>query len=108
MMAYGVQVRRATGFPIIQGVLDALFEHDQEVLDEAVQVWKARVSEQPPASQEIPSRITLPATDESRLNLSASQNAQDVSKRFPTRRSFLERSAPLHHSPRSGTSLWML
>jgi hypothetical protein len=25
MMAYGVQVRCATGFPIIQGVLDALF-----------------------------------------------------------------------------------
>jgi hypothetical protein len=88
MMAYGVQVRRATGFPIIQGVLDALFEHDQEALDEAVQVWKARMSEQPPASQENPSSITFPVTNESRPNHSASRNAQDVSKRFPHSQKF--------------------
>jgi hypothetical protein len=29
LTAYGIPVRRATGFPIIQGVLDALFEDNQ-------------------------------------------------------------------------------
>jgi hypothetical protein len=82
MLAYGVQVRRATGFLIIQGVLDALFEHDQEALNEAVQVWKTRVLEQPPASQDPSANISFPASNEPRPNHSASRNAQDVSKRF--------------------------
>jgi hypothetical protein len=38
LTAYGIPVRRATGFPISQGVLDALFEDNQEVLQEAMQI----------------------------------------------------------------------
>ena len=37
-MAYGVKVRRAIFFPIIKGVLYALFEHDQVAFDEAAHV----------------------------------------------------------------------
>jgi hypothetical protein len=40
LMAYGVPVHRAPGFPIIQVVIDALFEDKKEMLQEAVQIWK--------------------------------------------------------------------
>jgi hypothetical protein len=66
LMEYGVQVRRATGLPIIQGVLDAIFEHGQEAHDDSVKVWKTRVSEKPLPNQDSPANNTTHATKESR------------------------------------------
>jgi hypothetical protein len=89
LTAYGIPVRRATGFPIIQGVLDALFEDNQEMLQEAMQIWKARPPELPSQPERSSYTSPYPSNDhQPRPNSSASRNAQDVSKRFPHAQKF--------------------
>jgi hypothetical protein len=43
LTAYSVAVRRGTGFPVIHGVLEALFTDDPEQLQDALRMWKAPV-----------------------------------------------------------------
>jgi hypothetical protein len=38
LIAYGIAVRRGTGFPVIHGVLEALFTDDLEQLQDALRV----------------------------------------------------------------------
>jgi hypothetical protein len=104
LTAYGIPVRRATGFPIIKGVLDALFEDNQEMLQEAMQIWNARPPELP--SQRSSNTSPYPSKDhQPRPNSSASRNAQDVNKRFPHAQKFQGRWVTPRNSQRFGTNL---
>jgi hypothetical protein len=88
LMAFGIEVRRSTGFPIIHGVLEVIFQHDQALLQEALQIWKAR--EQDLTQQIDGSRNAqqIPTSEiQTRQNFT-SRNAQDVSKRFPHAQKF--------------------
>jgi hypothetical protein len=89
LTAYSIPVHRATWLSIIQGVLDALFEVNQEMLQEAVHIWKARASELT-SNPERPSNTSHYSSNEyqSRTNNTASRNAQDVRKRFPHAQKF--------------------
>jgi hypothetical protein len=70
-------------------VLDALFEENQEMLQESVQIWKERASEL--TSNPERSSNSSPYSSnvyQSRTNKSESRNAQDVRKRFPHAQKF--------------------
>jgi hypothetical protein len=90
MTAYGIQVRRVTGLPVIRGVLEALFVDDEESFNEAVQIWKARSQETiHPDVAHSPNFPLYPVVEAPpRSNNSASRNANDVSKRFPHAQKF--------------------
>jgi hypothetical protein len=84
LAAYGVTVRRGTGFPVIHGVLEALFNVDPETLQEALRIWKstptqARLNSQTQKGDTGVS--TVHNTTQTRSTVSRA--AQDISRRFP-------------------------
>jgi hypothetical protein len=88
LLAFGIEMRRITGLPIIHGVLEAIFQHDQAMLQESLQIWKAR--EQDPTQQTDGYRNAqqVPKSElQIRPNFK-SRNAQDVNKRFPHAQKF--------------------
>jgi hypothetical protein len=89
LTAYGIAVRRGTGFPVIHGVLEALFTDDPEQLQDALRMWKA-----PAATAATAVAHTRTATQENQISVagpnnihslrsSSSRVAQDISRRFP-------------------------
>jgi hypothetical protein len=89
LLAFDIDMRRITGLPIIHGVLEAIFQHDQAMLQESLQIWKAR--EQDPTQQTDGYRNAqqVPTSElQIRPNFK-SRNAQDVNKRFPHAQMFL-------------------
>jgi hypothetical protein len=82
LTAYQVPVHRANGFPVIRGVIDALFEGDPAQLQAAVSTWKNSRS-QPMTGHKAPAspQIQNPRCDISRI-------ARAVSNRFPLSQQF--------------------
>jgi hypothetical protein len=89
LMAYGIPVRRGTGFPVMHGVLEALFTDDPEQLQDALRVWKAPVvaaataaAQGRTATQENQVAVGGPNNTHPSRSVS-SRVAQDISRRFP-------------------------
>jgi hypothetical protein len=84
LTAYRVPVRRGTGFPVIQGVLEALFGTTPDALQEALRVWKSSAAPSRSNTQvnQVDTPVPEPAIALPSRSLS-SRVAQDISRRFP-------------------------
>jgi hypothetical protein len=109
LMAFGIEVRRSTCFPIFHGVLKTLFQHDQIVLQEALQIWKAR--DQDPNPQQIDGSRTA-----SRFHYPKPKSVRTSRQGMPKMlvndsfmcRSFQERWVTLRPFRKFATSSWIL
>jgi hypothetical protein len=99
LTAYGVSVRRGTGFPVIHGVLEALFGVDPESLQEALQIWKSTPTHTRSTIQLQAGELATPpisntavlassAVDPIQTRSTISRAAQDISRRFPFQQRF--------------------